>query len=52
MSLTEIERKVNGKGKFCMTATGKQTQLVITYLYLLYGEDFINMKCQGTLFVK
>lgn len=52
MSLAEIERKVNGKEKFCITATGKQTQLVITYLYLSYGEDFIDMQCQGTLFVK
>lgn len=52
MSLAEIERKVNGKEKFCITATGKQTQLVITYLYLLYGEDFINMQYRGTLFVK
>ena len=52
MSLTEIERKVNGKGKFCMTATGKQTQLVITYLYLSYGEDFVDMQWQGTVFVK
>lgn len=52
MSLAEIERKVNGKDKFCMTATGKQTQLVITYLYLSYGEDFVDMQCQGTLFVK
>lgn len=52
MSLAVIERKVNGKDKFCMTATGKQTQLVITYLYLSYGEDFVDMQCQGTLFVK
>jgi len=52
MSLAEIERKVNGKEKFCITATGKQTQLVITYLYLLYGEDYVDMLCQGTLFVK
>lgn len=52
MSLAEIERKVNGKDKFYMTATGKQTQLVITYLYLSYGEDFVDMQCQGTLFVK
>lgn len=52
MSLAEIERKVNGKEKFCMTATGKQTQLVITYLYLSYGEDYVDMLCQGTLFVK
>ena len=52
MSLAEIERKVNGKEKFCITATGKQTQLVITYLYLSYGEDFVDMQCQGTLFVK
>lgn len=52
MSLAVIERKVNGKDKFCITATGKQTQLVITYLYLSYGEDFVDMQCQGTLFVK
>lgn len=52
MSLAVIERKVNGKDKFCMTATGKQTQLVITYLYLSYGEDFVDMQYRGTLFVK
>lgn len=52
MSLAEIERKVNGKDKFCITATGKQTQLVITYLYLSYGEDFVDMQYRGTLFVK
>lgn len=52
MSLAEIERKVNDKEKFCITATGKQTQLVITYLYLSYGEDFVDMQYRGTLFVK
>lgn len=52
MSLAEIERKVNAKEKFCMTATGKQTQLVITYLYLSYGEDLVDMQYRGTLFVK
>jgi hypothetical protein len=52
MSLAEIERKINGKEKFCMTATGKQTQLVITYLYLSYDEDYVDMQYQGTLFVK
>lgn len=52
MSLAEIERKVNGKDKFYMTATGKQTQLVITYLYLSYNEDNVDMQYRGTLFVK
>ena len=52
MSLAEIERKINGKEKFCITATGKQTKLVITYLYLSYGEDYFDMQYRGTLFVK
>ena len=52
MSLAEIERKVNGKEKFCMTATGKQTQFVFTYLYLSYDEDYVDIQYQGTLFVK
>ena len=52
MSLAEIERKVNGKEKFCMTATGKQTQFVFTYLYLSYNEDYVDIQYQGTLFVK